>query len=386
MKVHRDNCFVHACKMVGKTYKNYLLLSVTIFMSFSIMLIYLVFTDSNMHNKYDELMGANPNVILSTNAYDENIVEINNLINELEKLKDTSYYLVGNTGGRTSYGEYCSVDIMPTYVWGIFDYASLDGFTGLKRIQMDGKWEFSLENDEVIIPKSMDDGSHVFNLVLTTENGDKILKKYKVVGSYDDNQLDMNEIREVYISAASVIGENIDKDNCEIVIHSKYPEYVMELLNHLDLACVNVVEDQVNAVKEKNELIKGKYIIALVLFILLGINLYSSFNNTLNDRKFEIGVKRAIGAGKRDIMIQFIVEGIVVMMANIVLSIILTMNVAVVYKYIQMRVYNVRFTVIMSRESVILFFIFAFFLTLTFSLLFAYKSTKVEIIKYLKEE
>ena len=386
MKARKDNCFVHACKMVQKTYKNYLLLSVTIFMSFSIMLIYLVFTDSNMYNQYDELMGASPNVILSTNSYDENVDDINKLINELDKLKDTSYYVIGSAEGFTSYGEYCAVNIMPTYVWGVFDYASLDGFTGIRRVQIDGKWEFSLESDEVIIPKSMDNGTNTLDLVLTRENGERVLKEYKVSGSYDDNQLDLDKTREVYISTASISGENIDKDSGSIVIYTEHPEYVTELLNHLDLACVNVVEDQVNAVKEKNELIKGKYIIALVLFILLGINLYSSFNNTLNDRKFEIGVKRAIGAGKKDIMIQFVIEGIVVMLANIALSIILTMNVAVVYKYIQMKMYDVRYTVVMSRESVILFSIFTFFLTLTFSLLFAYKSTKVEIIKYLKEE
>ena len=49
------------------------------------------------------------------------------------------------------------------------------------------------------------------------------------------------------------------------------------------------------------------------------------------------------------------------MLANIVLSIILTMNVAVVYKYIQMKLHDIRYTVIMSRESVILFSIFAFY-------------------------
>lgn len=386
MKAYRDNCFTHACKMVKKTYKNYLLLSVTIFISFSIMLAYLVFTDSNIHNKYDELMGASPNVFLSTNSYDENIVDMNNLINELEKLKDTRYYMVGETTGMTSYGNQCAVDIMPTYTWAIFDYANLDGFIGPRRIQMNGKWGFSLGSDEVIIPRSMDDGTGNLDLVLTRENGEKTLKKYKVVGIYDDNDHDLSETQVIYISAASIGGENIDKSNCMIVIYAEYPEYVIQLLNHLDLTCVNVIEDQVNAIKEKNELIKGKYIIAVVLFILLGINLYSSFANTLNDRKFEIGVKRAIGAGKKDIMIQFVVEGIVVMLINIMMSVILIMNVTVVYKYIQMKLHDIRYTVIMSRESVILFTIFAFFLTLTFSLLFAYKSTKVEIIKYLKEE
>ena len=275
---------------------------------------------------------------------------------------------------------------MPNYTWGIFEYANLDGFTGPRRIHIDGEWEFSLGNNEAIIPKSMDDGIQSINLVLTRENGDRFLKEYKVVGIYDETQENLGETQDIYISAASVSGENVVKDNCMIVIYTEYPEYVMELLNHLDLACVNVVEEQANAIEEKNNLIEGKYVIAIVLFILLGINLYSSFTNALNDRKFEIGVKRAIGAGKKDIMIQFVTEGVIVMLINIVLSVILTTNVAIVYKYIQLKLYDMRYTVVMSRESVILFSIFAFFLTITFSLLFAYKSTKVEIIKYLKEE
>ncbi len=41
------------------------------------------------------------------------------------------------------------------------------------------------------------------------------------------------------------------------------------------------------AVNEKNVVVKNKYIIAIVLFILLAINLYSSFVNALNERKFD---------------------------------------------------------------------------------------------------
>ena len=65
-------------------------------------------------------------------------------------------------------------------------------------------------------------------------------------------------------------------------------------------------------------IVKGnKYIIAAVLFVILGINLYSAFSNALNERKYEIGIKRAIGAGKKDIMMQFLTEGIILFIHHI---------------------------------------------------------------------
>lgn len=74
------------------------------------------------------------------------------------------------------------------------------------------------------------------------------------------------------------------------------------------------------------------------------------------------------------------------MLINIMLSVMIAIAVMVAYKYIRYIVDGYVFVVTMTKQSVILYFLFSFFLSLLFSLIFAYKSTCVEIIKYLKEE
>ena len=124
----------------------------------------------------------------------------------------------------------------------------------------------------------------------------------------------------------------------------------------------------------------------MVLFVLLGINLYSSFVNALNDRKFEIGVKRAVGANKFHILSQFLTEGLIVMFINIILAVIIGITVMVFYKYVRSIRDGYVFVVTMTRQSVELYSLFSISLSVLFSLIFAYRSTCVEIIKYLKEE
>lgn len=59
----------------------------------------------------------------------------------------------------------------------------------------------------------------------------------------------------------------------------------------MNMSIMNVMDEQNNAIKEENIVIRNKYIIAAVLFVILGINLYSAFSNALNERKYEIGIK-----------------------------------------------------------------------------------------------
>lgn len=129
-----------------------------------------------------------------------------------------------------------------------------------------------------------------------------------------------------------------------------------------------------------------KGIIAIVLLLLLGINFYSSFSNALERRKYEIGVKRAIGASGISIMGQFLLESMMVMLVNIAASIIIVLDVLVGYKLYQKLVEGNTWTVNISIHTILMFLVCSLPLTTAFSLLFAYKSTKVEIVQYLKAE
>jgi hypothetical protein len=79
------------------------------------------------------------------------------------------------------------------------------------------------------------------------------------------------------------------------------------------------------------------------------------------------------------------------MAVNILLSISLVADVAVIYKYIVEHTPDETgaypdFILYISPYSAAMFGICALSLTVVFSLIFAYKSTRVEIVQYLKAE
>lgn len=393
----------HALLMVKKTIRNYLLLSVTALISFSVMFVYLMYTDSNIYNKYREIMGSDSQVILSINAYsDETIRKMNMLTEQLKKYEDTNYYFINYTNAINTFGgQDCEIVVLPNYTWALFELDSggeEDNYGIPSRVEVNGKKEILLKDNEAIVSKKVYEyldaeyGKDKYvNLVFTDKDGNEFLRKYSVVGMYEkeeNNYLDPenNDTGDKIYISDSYITSNSEIINISAIIKSDSANEISMLMRDMGLACINTFEDKSMGISEKNIVVKNKYIIAIVLFVLLGINLYSSFLNALNERKFEIGIKRAIGAGKFDIMLQFLIEGIFVMVINIVLSVLIGIALMIMYKYIRYVVNDYVFVVTMTKQSVILYLLFSFFLSLLFSMIFAYKSTCVEIIKYLKEE
>ena len=176
------------------------------------------------------------------------------------------------------------------------------------------------------------------------------------------------------------------------VIHAESPEEVASIAEQMDFTLYYSVCQLQDDALEQIRMAKGnKALIACALLLLLGINLYSSFTNALNERKFEIGVKRAIGASPWSIVRQFLCEGIIVMALNTVLSIVLVVDGALLFKVIYERmpdayvIYHTC-TILITPYSAAMFGLCAVTLTVVFSLIFAWKTTRVEIIQYLKAE
>ena len=85
-------------------------------------------------------------------------------------------------------------------------------------------------------------------------------------------------------------------------------------------------------------------------------------------------------------MAQFLVEGLFVMIINIIIAIEIIISAALIYKGIYQKLHNEIFTLVLSRYSVILFLTCTLSLSVLFSMIFAYKTTNIEVIQYLKEE
>ncbi len=179
-----------------------------------------------------------------------------------------------------------------------------------------------------------------------------------------------------------------------IVVHSPQPEKVYNLaksLNPEGWEPQAVYRDQNEALKKQQQDARIKAILTVGLFLLLGINLYSSFSNALNERKFEIGVKRAIGAGAPQIVGQFTLESLMVLLGDLALSVALVTGAGIAYKLYAQHIPDHLgrshvFTLYITPWSIGMFSACALALTVVFSLLFSYQATKVQVIDYLKGE
>ena len=145
------------------------------------------------------------------------------------------------------------------------------------------------------------------------------------------------------------------------------------------------------AFKAMREASEKKSMIAALLLLILGINLYACFVNALNDRKFEIGVKRALGAGKWSIVRQFLYESLLIMALDTLISVWVVSAAGAVYKYVMERTPDEwgdlhQYTLYLTPFSIAMFAVCAVALTVVFSLIFAYKSTQVQVVDYLKAE
>lgn len=423
----------HAITMVGRTIKSYAMLSVTIVMSFSVLLGYMGYTDSSLYNQYKDLLSQRRgDMIIVDYPMDE--AKFNLLLDALDSLDNTDYYVAfygsfGRMNGlfrpegtdESETVQISNMDAMfvPDYVWldGLEPYM---GESSSEIVWLDGleHEDLVLEADEILICEKLyyafemnKEEAPVFNLQSDRGPGLSLqvvgyLKSVGAIDYYQESWLRTPTIvlSSKLIEAAALYNPEVwdsesitTKDHGMInrryvVIHSDHPEEVMAIAETMQYRNVYAVYERQNEALATIRAEKSnKAVIACALLLLLGINLYSCFTNALNDRKFEIGVKRAIGASAGSIVRQFFYESLLVMVANTFISVALVTDAFIVYKYIYERIpddfgnYHI-WTIYVSPYSIAMFSLCAVTLTVVFSLIFAYKATHVEIVRYLKAE
>ena len=427
----------HAFQMVGRTWKSYALLSVTIVLSFSLLLGYLTFSDSEIYNENKVLFSyRRQDIRLFLSAQDVEKVPL--IVDNLSAMENTAYYMthvyhLGVSSTRYAFernGELIEIYpaitgyLLPDHSWP----EDVAGFwypdQRMDIVWLDGKEhkDFTLEADQVIVTEAL---YQMFQMdqqedpvfLLNIEYGQKI--PLRVAGYYNDYTVEMwqtirgewpntadNELfclllSNKFIDYAQIFNEDyyesgpmhgVRLHNLYLQVYSETPDAVLSFIESMNGKDYTATYELQNAALDEIRPQKQvKAIITCALLLLLGINLYSSFTNAMNDRKYEIGVKRAVGASAFSIVRQFLYESVIVMAANILVSIALVADVAIVYKYIvehtpdEYGVYS-DYILYISPYSAAMFGICAVSLTVVFSLIFAYKSTRVEIVQYLKAE
>jgi len=436
----------HAFKMVVRNIRSYTMLSVTIILSFSILLGFMGYMDTEHYNTNKKILSLDRGFLrFSTRTMSPaRIAQLQEKSAQYGNTHSTQYYRYGleidMSGWKLSSGERFLGSLgaafysIPRECWFVERFGNsattLESYTVTWLDGRKGR-NITLEKGEIL----MDD--QLFQaLGLSAENNKlelscnepaggsgKFKGTFTVVGTVPANapleiELYYNErtgeTKAEFPSSAeseysAVLVFSLDDLNpttfvteatwfSYVFFHSDEPENVHKMLESMEPNIhVSAVYEWQNRVLETIRTEKGtKAIIAALLMLILGINLYSSFENALNDRKFEIGVKRAMGASGFSIIRQFFYESMLVMLANILISVALVVDLGLLLKlYRQLTLKDMEgvihfefetYSLYITPYSVGMFAVCAVVLTVVFSFVFAYKTTQVQIVDYLKAE
>lgn len=411
----------HAATMTRRNFRAYAMLSVTITLSFTLLLCYFAFSDSKLYNTYKKVF-----------SWDRNLVEIwddsgsqgryQALLEQLET-QDVHAYTAMYAGayllptnmtdqqGRLLWESFGDIMCVPSHVWRLYrndrkpyEITWLDGRSsaGIKL----SAGEALLDDYTFRLLGLHEKEDPVFTFPIRSFSGSGADQTVRIVGTFplseefslkiipDSQEVVILDYRPKLILPLEGMEPKLLSAlewGRHVVVYTPNPEQVYQLADEMGFQADAPYLYQNSALKAMQQQKQIKAVISAALFLLLGFNLYSSFNNALNDRKFEIGVKRALGAPKWSIVRQFFYESMLVMLLNILLSVVLTMITALLYKLIyeaipdQFGIYH-EFVLYLSPYSIAMFLTCSVFLSVIFTLIFAYKSTQVQVVDYLKAE
>lgn len=415
----------HAFMMVGRTIKSYGLLSVTITLTFTLLLGYLVFTDTKLYNQCKSIFAKDPNLATYSAGLPEHDALLSKLVEKAEEMENTRYYVEHRLSVSLSQTEYTMTDTGDRLNVSYLDISSLPGtvfgiavgdvlcpitwlpgqereairLTGNEAI-LSAEWFYALGLDK------MEEPTYTVRLPYENDSG-RNTYSFRIVGIVDDPYDDAltgitllddgtDNATTLYQPSLYVNLEYLGPENTSsrlswgrtCVLYTSDPRELIKITDNLGINVNfrNAVEAQDKALETIRAQKQVKFVIAAAMLLLLGINLYSSFTNALSERRFEIGVKRAIGASSFAIVRQFLYESLLVMCANTLLSVALVADLAIIYKFFMEQTDWKDYIIYFSPYSIAMFAVCAVTLTVVFSLIFAYKSTQVQIVDYLKAE
>lgn len=422
----------HAVVMVSRTLRSYALLSVTITMSFTLLLGYLVYQDSQLYNEHKLILSCDPNVARLSDL-DQSESKLALLQHKAAALGQTYRYdcfetsvithntkLIEEESGKELRHRPIIIKSLSRGVFGLYQLGEpldVTWLPGQERDTLDLQPGEAILEDTWFYALGLDQQeSPVYKLAISDVNGIKpeVWLNLRIVGivecgaNYGADLIQEVPGEEVFLETSYspkiyVSMEEFGPDNApegfrwyqQVMFYTAHPyelaSYAESIYGHNTGAFYSTVRRQDNALEDIRSTNRLKVIIAGALLLLLGINLYSSFANALSSRKFEIGVKRALGASAWSIVRQFLFESFVVMVGNVFLSVCMVADIAVIYKYILEHIPDEwgRFhphIIHFSPYSMAMFGVCAATLTIVFSIIFAYRSTQVQIVDYLKAE
>lgn len=359
--------FKHSIKMLKINKKLYINLSIALVLSFTFSLGVLLYFDEKDYNESKEVLSKPEELIAISNPNKEKIGPIKRFIDGDKLTVSYDYYMQGTRKNEIDFEVYMIPSNIKSMYLDDTSYININGENDI----------IDLDDDEVYVYKEFMEicgRQKYIDVPIRLNNGEEITKKYRVKGYFEieGNEFEHNTNEIVYdveigkycgrTSLIIVDKEKMDlyKENSATIIYTKNHEKIISLLNMHNIE-YNAPILWKNTINE--EMYKTKILECIVLvftYIILGMNIQSIAVNTLEKRKYEIAVQRTVGANKKDIIFQFIIESGLVTIVATIMAIWIDFVLNCVYKLWNYYLYNKEITIYISSGSAAIFLSFVF--------------------------
>lgn len=129
-----------------------------------------------------------------------------------------------------------------------------------------------------------------------------------------------------------------------------------------------------------------KSIMMIVVSVISGISVFGTMQNSISDRKREIGIKKALGASNSDIMLSFLFENIITALLSILVATGLACLISEIVCFYERKILLTDFIIKIYPNTIVLFLCYSLSSILGFSLIPAYNATQVNIIDTIRTE
>lgn len=397
----------HAKKMVNLYKKSYLFLSVTVSLSIGILLVFLLTFDSIKFNEFKEIK-----------RYPENIAQMMMQDDDYNERYFLNYLKSKNIALNEWYTSDTTLDmyqkkneILTAHVYltnrNFFNYPVYHEAFEKPEI-LEGRLysnkEIENKSRVVVIDQVFAKALNKENIVGTTirlplkkSDGNYYLDDFKIIGvvkKRNDRIVNVTSenimIHQIDLYLPYTLKDQIYTDSNPItknitIISENMRAIAKQAMQYkVGINSVASFHDDMYKKSKDNAIVKS--IILIVIVIILNVNMFSTLNNLIAKRKKEIGIMRALGIKKVDIMIQFFFELFYVLLINII--IISSIIILIFYIITQIISFKTGADYIMYMEplSIVLYLSISFMLIMSNAFCTSYLTTRIDILENIKAE
>lgn len=338
MKYNKFRKIVIQANRMRKNYKtSNRMLSVTLVFTISIIIGSLLVIDTILLEQYKYYMQFPDNLaqILHTDDFTKTFVDL------IEEDNLVIQWYQKNVTLEQYRGEEQNVEATYTYIPFQFQESIfIENQVPQKMKLVEGRMfyyeDFIEEQNVVIIDETTarhlftDDAIHqeIMLVMHDVENDEEYLKEYKVIGIvedliYSDHVSRQNGVTTYYTQFYLPYKENQDVERVThfstIIAKDIQGISMMADTNRIELTSSYKVNKLLVIEKVKNAWMK--LILVIVISVILFVNLFGILKNNVKERYPEMGLLQAIGVEKKDILLQLLIELIILLAKNMIISV-----------------------------------------------------------------